>query len=399
MQRKWVIALLVALLAMTGAAAQDDETSTDAEEAPPAAEITVIKSVSNDGGATWDDAQLAPGISVEEGDELHYLIQIVNSGDYALTGVTLTDTLLDTSSCEIPDMLEPGDLVECVVGPLTAPAGAILNTVLVTAQYNGETLTATDSAYAFSGDVAVLNIEKMVGVGGAWFAADNAPGLTVPHDGEVRFRITVSNDGTETFTGITLTDSMFPLDGCDIPAELPAGLSFECVVGPIELDEDEGALVNTATVTAVAGGETFTASDQAHFTVSEEDSGAIIIIEGPISEINGNIIVIFDIDIEIGEDDPILLVIQIGDVIRVEGSSGSGNVIIAIVVVIINVDIYVGDNPDQVYRDDGQCGNPPPPWAPAHGWRRKCQGVSVQSGSLPPGLRNKVNVKIKIKIK
>jgi hypothetical protein len=399
MQRKWVIALLVALLAMTGAAAQDQETSTDAEEALPTAEITVIKSVSNDGGATWDDAQLAPGISVEEGDELHYLIQIVNSGDYAVTGVTLTDTLLDTSSCEIPDTLEPGDLVECVVGPMIAPAGAILNTVLVTAQYDGETLTATDSAYAFSGDVAVLNIEKMVGVGGAWFAADNAPGLTVPHDGEVRFRITVSNDGTETFTNIALTDSMFPLDGCDIPAELPAGLSFECVVGPIELDEDEGALVNTATVTAVAGGETFTASDQAHFTVSEEDSGAIIIIEGPISEINGNIIVIFDIDIAISVDDPILLVIQIGDVIRVEGSSGGSNVIIAIVVVIINVDIYVGDNPDQVYRDDGQCGNPPPPWAPAHGWRRKCQGVSVQSGSLPPGLRNKVNVKIKIKIK
>lgn len=399
MQRKWVIALLVALLAMTGAAAQDDETSTDAEEAPPAAEITVIKSVSNDGGATWDDAQLAPGISVEEGDELHYLIQIVNSGDYALTGVTLTDTLLDTSSCEIPETLEPGDLVECTVGPMTAPAGAILNTVLVTAQYDGETLTATDSAYAFSGDIAVLNIEKMVGVGGAWFAADNAPGLTVLHDGEVRFRITVSNDGTETFTNIALTDSMFPLDGCDIPAELPAGLSFECVVGPIELDEDEGALVNTATVTAVAGGETFTASDQAHFTVSEEDSGPIIIIEGPVTAINGNIIVIFDIDIQVSVDDPILVVIQIGDFLRVEGSPGSNNIIVAVVIVIIDVDIYVGTNPDQVYRDDGQCGNPPPPWAPAHGWRRKCQGVSVQSGSLPPGLRNKVNVKIKIKIK
>src|SRR5690606_2205602 len=122
----------------------------------------------------------------------------------------------------------------------------ILNTVLVTAQHDGETLTATDSAYAFSGDVAVLNIEKMVGLGGVWFAADSAPGLTVPHDGEVRFRITVSNDGTETFTNITLTDSMFPLDGCVIPAELPAGLSFECVVGPVELAEDGGALVNSA---------------------------------------------------------------------------------------------------------------------------------------------------------
>jgi hypothetical protein len=31
---------------------------------------------------------------------------------------------------------------------------------------------------------------------------------------------------------------------------------------------------------------------------------------------------------------------------------------------------------NQVWRDDNECGNPPPPWAPAHGWRRKCGGGS-----------------------
>ena len=28
----------------------------------------------------------------------------------------------------------------------------------------------------------------------------------------------------------------------------------------------------------------------------------------------------------------------------------------------------------EAWRDRGNCSNPPPPWAPAHGWRRRCEG-------------------------
>ena len=395
MRLKWSVLLILLLVVFSGVLAQDEETQ-DNSETPPAAEITVVKSVSNDGGATWDDAQIAPGLSVTEGDPLLFLVQIVNSGSFPLTDLTVTDTLLDVSACELPDSLESGELVECTVGPLTAPAGQTVNTVLVTAQYDGQTLTATDSAYAFAGDVAVLHIEKMVGLGGVWFSADNAPGLVVPSDSELRFRITVTNDGTETFTNIVLTDSMVSLAACSIPAELPAGLSFECVVGPLEIEGDDPQ-VNTATVSAVADGVTYTASDDAHFVAAEDNDGAIIIIEGPISAIDGNIIIIFDLRIQLNPDDPLLLVIRVGDIIRVEGNSGENNIVIAIIIIVINVDIYIGDGPGDVYRDDGQCGNPPPPWAPAHGWRRKCQGTSVTPGQLPPGLRSKIKIKITIK--
>lgn len=389
-----VIWALLSLLIMTGVQAQSGNSDESPDE--PSAEITVVKSVSNDGGATWDDGQLAPGLAVEEGDSLLYLIQVANTGDVALSGITVTDTLADTSACALPDSLDPGELTECIVGPLIAAAGQTVNTVLVTAQHDGQTLTATDSAYAFAGDVAVIHIEKMAGLGGVWFAADNAPGLVVPENADLRFRITVTNDGTETFSNIVLTDSMYPLAGCETPVELPPGLSFECVIGPFTL-EDDGAYVNTATVTAVADGVTYTASDDAHFVAAEEDDSPIIIIEGPITAIDGNIIIIFDLRIQLNPGDPLLLVIRIGDIIRVEGNSGDNNIIIAIIIIVIDVDIYIGDNPDQVYRDDGQCGNPPPPWAPAHGWRRKCQGTSVTPGQLPPGLRDKIKIKIKIK--
>jgi hypothetical protein len=107
----------------------------------------------------------------------------------------------------------------------------------------------------------------------------------------------------------------------------------------------------------------------------DDDAGIIIVIEGPVESININIITIYGIEIEVDEDDPILTVIQIGDVIRVEGELDDIDedtlVLIAITIIIIDVDIYISDDGD-AWRDD-DCGNPPPPWAPAHGWRDRCE--------------------------
>ncbi|MCA9882994.1 MAG: hypothetical protein KC546_18400 [Anaerolineae bacterium] len=117
--------------------------------------------------------------------------------------------------------------------------------------------------------------------------------------------------------------------------------------------------------------------------------GPIIIIEGPVEAININIITIYNINIVVSEDDPVLTAIRIGDFIRVEGELGDTDdddaplvivdgtsitvVIIAINITIVDVDIYI--NEGEVWRDDSDdnCANPPPPWAPANGWRRRCE--------------------------
>jgi hypothetical protein len=113
----------------------------------------------------------------------------------------------------------------------------------------------------------------------------------------------------------------------------------------------------------------------------DDDSGIIIVIEGPVEAININIITIYGIDIEVDEDDPILTVVQIGDVIRVEGELDDIEedtlVIIAITIIIVDVDIYISDDGD-AWRDD-DCSNPPPPWAPAHGWRDRCEAGGASS--------------------
>jgi len=110
--------------------------------------------------------------------------------------------------------------------------------------------------------------------------------------------------------------------------------------------------------------------------VTLEPLNTAIIIEGPVDSINANGITIYGINIELVPDDPILTVIQVGDVIRIEGNPKGGDtvIIVAVNVIFINVEVVVHD--DQVWRDSGNCNNPPPPWAPANGWRRRCESSS-----------------------
>jgi hypothetical protein len=116
-----------------------------------------------------------------------------------------------------------------------------------------------------------------------------------------------------------------------------------------------------------------------------------IVIEGPVQAININIITIYGINVELKPDDPMLKVIRIGDIVHVEGDTepGEGNtiVIVAITVVIVNVDVVVNTD-GQVWRDSGDCSNGPPPWAPANGWRRRCQpqGGSSSGGGKGMGM-------------
>jgi hypothetical protein len=392
MKMKWLWFTFLLGFGLSGLSAQADTAGTSPQ---PSAEIAVVKSVSKDNGATWSDAQLAPGLPVNPGDQLRYLIQIVNIGDFPVTDLVVTDTMLDMQGCNLPGTLEPAGLVECIVGPVPAPAGQSVNTVLVTALYNGEGRSAADSAYSYAGQIASLRVDKLAGLGGAWFAADNPPGFSVPASREVRFRVVVTNDGTYPFTNIAVADTMLTFADCEIPPVLPPGLSFQCSTERIEVGT--GAQVNTVTVTVMANGQTYSASDSAHFVAAADLDGDVITVEGPVASIEANVIVVADRMIVLRPDDPLLSVLEIGDVVRVEGTEDEDGVLIAIFILIVDTDIYVGDDPDEIYRDDRNCGNPPPLWAPAHGWRNKCQLSEVTPGALPPGLRDRKKDKDKDK--
>jgi len=121
-------------------------------------------------------------------------------------------------------------------------------------------------------------------------------------------------------------------------------------------------------------------------------SGPItIVIEGPVQAININIITIYNINIQLDPNDPNLQIIQIGDIVHIDGDTQELNgtiIIVAINIIIINVDVNPGSG--EIWRDDGNCSNPPPPWAPAHGWHRRCGDIqidiNINGGSSDDGM-------------
>ncbi len=301
---------------------------------------------------------------------------------------------------------------------------------------------ATTSVPGPSCSVPKIDIEKFITVDGVtWQDADAAPGPYVTPGGQVSFRFVVTNTGNVELTTFTLLDSVFDLSTCTLPATVPPGAFFECIAGPFLAVDGQHS--NIGTVSGMSNGVVVTDSDSANYfsgivtptltptitptptltltpgptvtpggtltpigtvtpagtpgpTVTPGGSSVTIIIEGPVQEININIITIYDIDIILGDDDPILNIIQIGDILHVEGDTQDANgtvVIIAINIIIINVDINVDTG--EFWRDDGTCSNPPPPWAPAHGWRSRCGNtgggtVITQPGGtivVPPGCK------------
>ncbi len=113
-----------------------------------------------------------------------------------------------------------------------------------------------------------------------------------------------------------------------------------------------------------------------------------IIVEGPVQSIAGSTVVIFDLKINLSSTDPLLSTIQIGDVLRVEGAvAADPTVITAVQTTLVNVEVEANPaDSQQIWRDFGDCSHPPPSWATANGWRRRCQGATNPGNSGGQGM-------------
>lgn len=120
---------------------------------------------------------------------------------------------------------------------------------------------------------------------------------------------------------------------------------------------------------------------------------SVIIVEGPVEAITANIITIYGIDIALNPDEPLLNVIIVGDVLRIEANyDATTTVIVAVTVETVSNQVDVNPNTDEIWRDDGNCNNPPPSWAPANGWRRRCENSNnSNSGGSNNGNGNNGN--------
>jgi uncharacterized repeat protein (TIGR01451 family) len=233
-------------------------------------------------------------------------------------------------------------------------------------------------------------VEKFVSSDGTtWADADVAPGPQLVVGSNVWFRFVVTNTGTAALANVALSDSTLDLSSCAIPTTLDVGASAECVIGP--LLAVQGQHTNTATVTANLNGTPVNDTDTANYMGGQTTLPVTIIVEGPVQVINVNVITIYDIDITINANDPVLTNIQVGDFVRVEGDAFEDLdvlVVVAVTVFVVDVDVIWTNNNVIVWQASSDCGNAPPPWAPAWGWRARCQTpiIIISGGGMGMGM-------------
>ena len=227
----------------------------------PAPGLAIEKGVSLTNGSGY-----GPSLTTSVGTTVYYRIHVSNTGNAALSGVTLVDSLFDlvAKGCTIPTTLAIGAGFDCDYSDV-AKVGTTTNTATADST---ETTSVNDSATVTVASAPGLAIEKGVSLTNG---SGYGPSLTTSVGTTVYYRIHVSNTGNAALSGVTLVDNLFDLvaKGCTIPTTLAIGAGFDC-------DYSDVAKVGTTTNTATADStETTSVNDSATVTVASAPGLAI----------------------------------------------------------------------------------------------------------------------------
>ena len=233
-----------------------------------------------------EDADIEPGPTISENDTVTWTYRVENTGNVALTNVTVTDDQLDQStlseeiSCALNDgsvlnvipSLAVGQVVLCTATG-SASLGQYSNIASVTGTPpSGTPPTDNDPSHYFGGS-ASIDIEKATNGDDA----DVEPGPTISIDEVVTWTYRVENTGNVLLNGVAVTDDQLDQsiaadtiscagnDGIDlniIPA-LAVGQVVLCSATGIA---DAGQYVNTSSVVGTPDvGEPVSDDDPSHY--------------------------------------------------------------------------------------------------------------------------------------
>ncbi|MBL7199457.1 MAG: hypothetical protein ISS56_04860 [Anaerolineae bacterium] len=147
------------------------------------------------------DADAAPGAYVVAGETVTWTYAVTNSGDFALTDVSVTDDQVALAGCASSYLAVDQALICTATG--TAEAGQHANTAHASGRLLGGTAVVTDSDTShYYGAELVLELEKHTD----GEAADVAPGPMVLVGGAVTWTYWVTNSSNVTLT-VVVTDS------------------------------------------------------------------------------------------------------------------------------------------------------------------------------------------------
>lgn len=227
-------------------------------------------------GSSWADADSAPGPVMGDGSDALFRFVVTNTGNMALTGVSLSDNLIAnlysdqalTLSCDEKDPFGVGESFTCY-GSLAWQTGQHENTASVSGSYDGHLVRDDDLAHYFGASVSI-DVEKFIWDGTAWEDADTGDGPTLLVGSDPIFKFDVTNTSNVALTNIVLEDNLISslysdqslTSGCVEPDTLSAGASFSCFG---TLPWAAGKHENEASVSAESNGIPASDSDLAHY--------------------------------------------------------------------------------------------------------------------------------------
>lgn len=184
----------------------------------------------------------------EAGDTITYSFRVTNTGVVTLTGVTVTDPKLTNIACAATT-LQPGEQTSCTSDPYVITedefaAGQVDNTAMATGTPpSGEGVSSTASVTLSLPTVPRLVVVKeMTG----YTDADGSGSVTL---GDVlSYRITATNTGNVTLTGVTISDDRITPGSTVCPTvSARSDCSLTGTYTIVIADVQAGAVVNTAT--------------------------------------------------------------------------------------------------------------------------------------------------------
>lgn len=168
--------------------------------------IDIEKYVSVDNGTTWLDADSAPGPPLNEGVAPMFKFMVTNTGNVALSGITLADSVFNLSGCIVPQSLPVSGSFECVL-PASWQVGQHTNTATATGSYEEMTATDSDDANYFGIAAPELVVDK------------KADPVSLPEPGGAfTFTVVVENLSASPVTLVSLVDDIYG-DLSDLTAE------------------------------------------------------------------------------------------------------------------------------------------------------------------------------------
>ena len=111
--------------------------------------------------------QCPPGPSLVSGTDPQFRFTVTNTGNVTLTGLTLTDSDFDTSSCTVPGSLAPAGTFSCTISPPWA-SGQHTDTATANGRYTDSAGTLripsdTDDANYFGADAGIQRDQGSLG--------------------------------------------------------------------------------------------------------------------------------------------------------------------------------------------------------------------------------------------